>query len=125
MGKTKEKLRRREVVLGGWTLLGHAGIVEIMAEEGFDFVVVDMEHTAIDIRAFHDAALAVKGTGCDLLARLQSCDPDQAKRVLDNGAAGIIVPSINSREEADKAVAMSKFPPLGVRVHPRSSCLER
>ena len=115
MCKTKHKLRNGEIVLGGWTLLGHPGSVEIMAGEGFDFIVADMEHTAIDIRAFHDAALAIKGTGCDILARLQSCDPDQAKRVLDNGANGIIVPSINSREQAEKAVAMAKFPPAGFR----------
>ena len=115
MSRTKQKLNRGETVLGGWTLLGHPGIVEIMTGEGFDFIVADMEHTAIDIRAFHDAALAVKGTGCDLLARLQSCDPDQAKRVLDNGADGIIVPSVNSQEDARKAVSIARFPPAGTR----------
>lgn len=115
MGKTKQKLQKGRTVLGGWTLLGHPGIVEIMAGEGFDFIVVDMEHTAIDIRSFHDAALAVKGTGCDIFARLTSCDPDQAKKVLDNGANGIIVPSVNSREDAQRAVSIAKFPPAGVR----------
>jgi len=59
--------------------------------------------------------LAVKGTGCDVFARLRSCDPDQAKMVLDAGANGIIVPSINSAEEAQQAVAMAKFPPEGFR----------
>ena len=115
MNRTKQKLRDGETVLGGWTLLGHPGVVEIMAGEGFDFVVADMEHTAIGLSAFHDIALAVKGTGCDLLARLQSCDPNQAKRVLDLGAHGIIVPSVNSAETAACAVAMAKFPPEGIR----------
>ncbi len=115
MGQTKQKLKQGEYVLGGWTLLGHPGIVEIMAGEGFDFICVDMEHTAIDLRAFHDAALAVKGTGCDLLARLESCDADQAKRVLDNGANGIIVPSVNSKENAQKAISIAKFPSEGIR----------
>jgi len=115
MIRTKQKLKDGKTVFGGWTLLGHPGIVEIMAGEGFDFVVADMEHTAIGFSAFHDMALAVKGTGCDLLARLQSCDPMQAKRVLDLGAHGIIVPSVNSAETAARAVAMAKFPPEGVR----------
>ena len=115
MNNTKRKLKNDEVVLGGWTLLGHPGIVEVLAGEGFDFIVADMEHSAIDIRGFHDIALAVKGTDCDILARLQSCDPDQAKHVLDNGANGIIVPSVNSREQAEKSVAMAKFPPEGFR----------
>ncbi len=115
MGHTKQKLKKGHFVLGGWTLLGHPGIVEIMAGERFDFICVDMEHTAIDLRNFQDAALAIKGTGCDLLARLQSCDADQAKRVLDNGANGIIVPSVNSKADAEKAVSIAKFPPEGVR----------
>jgi len=115
MNRTKQKLKDGKTVFGGWTLLGHPGIVEIMAGEGFDFVVADMEHTAIGLSAFHDIALAVKGTGCNLLARLQSCDPDQTKRVLDLGAQGIIVPSVNSAETAARAVAMAKFPPEGVR----------
>jgi len=115
MSNTKQKLKNGETVFGGWTLLGHPGIVEIMAGEGFDFIVADMEHTAIDIKAFHDAALAVKGSGCDILTRLVSCDADQAKRVLDNGANGIIVPNVNSKADAEKAVAMAKFPPDGFR----------
>ncbi len=122
MSNTKQKLKNGEVVLGGWTFSAHPAVVEVMAEENFDFIVADMEHTAIDIKAFHDAALAVKGTDlavkgtyCDILARLVSCDPDQAKRVLDNGANGIIVPNVNSKADAEKAVAMAKFPPQGTR----------
>ncbi len=115
MSTTKQKLRDGQVALGAWVMIGHPTIVELYAGEGFDWICVDMEHTSTDIRMFHELALAVKGTGCDILARLHSCDPVQAKLVLDAGANGIIVPSINTRQEAELAVAMAKFPPQGIR----------
>lgn len=112
---TKEKLRRGQPALGGWVMIGHPSVAEIMAGEGFDWLGVDLEHTSIGVRDFHELALAVKGTGCDLLARLPSCDPTLAKLVLDQGAAGIIVPSVNTPEQAAQAVVMAKFPPAGSR----------
>ncbi|NUQ65308.1 MAG: 2,4-dihydroxyhept-2-ene-1,7-dioic acid aldolase [Pirellulales bacterium] len=115
MGQTKEKLRKGQPVFGGWVMIGHPSVAEIMAGEGFDFLGVDMEHTSIDVRAFHELALAVKGTGCDLLARLPSCDAALTKKVLDLGATGIIVPSVNTPDLACQSVAMAKFPPEGIR----------
>lgn len=115
MGQTKQKLENGEVTLGAWVMIGHPAIAEIYAGEGFDWICVDMEHTSTDIRMFGELALAVKGTNCDILARLHSCDPVQAKLVLDVGANGIIVPSVNSKQEAEQAVAMAKFPPEGTR----------
>ncbi len=115
MGKTKTKLHGGEPALGGWIMIGHPAVAEIMAGEGFDWIGVDLEHTATDINTFYQIALALKGTGCDLLARLHSCDPVQAKLVLDAGANGLIVPSINSAEQAARAVSMSRFPPSGTR----------
>lgn len=115
MSNTKTKLRAGQPVLGGWTMTGHPAVAEIMAGEGFDFIGVDMEHTPINVEGFYHIALAAKGTGCDVLARLPSCDAVLAKQVLDMGAAGIIVPSVNSPSEAAQSVAMAKFPPEGVR----------
>lgn len=112
---TKEKLRNGRPVFGGWLFTGHPAIAEVMAGEGFDFLGVDMEHTPTDVEGLYRVALAAKGTGCDVLARLPSCDPVLAKQVLDMGAAGIIVPSVNSPEEAALAVSMAKFPPEGIR----------
>lgn len=112
---TKEKLRAGQPVFGGWLLTGSPALAEIMAGEGFDFVCADMEHTPTSMEGFYHIVLAAKGTGCDVLARLPSCDPVLAKQVLDMGAAGIIVPSVNSPAEAAQAVAMAKFPPEGIR----------
>ncbi|MCY2991284.1 MAG: aldolase/citrate lyase family protein [Planctomycetota bacterium] len=115
MSNTKQKLQGGQPVLGGWTLTGHPAVAEIMAAEGFDFLVADMEHTPISLEAFYHIALAAKGTDCDVLARLPSCDAVLAKQVLDLGATGIIVPSVNTPAEAAQSVAMAKFPPAGIR----------
>ena len=115
MGNTKSKLQAGQPAFGAWVMIGHPSVAEIFAGEGFDWVCVDMEHTSTDIRVFHELALAVKGSACDLLVRLHSCDAVQAKQVLDAGANGIIVPLVNSREEAERSVAIAKFPPGGVR----------
>ena len=112
---TKEKLRSGKPVFGGWLMTGSPALAEIMSGEGFDFLTVDMEHTPTNMEGFYRVALALKGTGCDLLARLPSCDPVLAKQVLDMGAAGIIVPSVNTPAEAAQAVAMAKYPPEGIR----------
>lgn len=114
-GRTKEKLRRGEPALGAWIMIGHPTVAEVLAGEGFDWIAVDMEHTPIDLGAFHQIALAVSGRGVDLLVRLPSNDPVLTKRVLDCGADGIIVPSVCSPEEARAAVAMARFPPAGIR----------
>ncbi len=114
-GKTKSKLRDGELTLGTWIMMGHRWIAEILSGEDFDWICADMEHTSIDVKTFEEIAIAAKDSSCDVFARLSSCDPVQAKLVLDAGANGIIVPSINSREEAELAVKMAKFPPAGIR----------
>jgi len=115
LGQTKQKLKRGDVALGGWIMIGHPTIAELMGGEGFDWITVDLEHTPIDLQTFQNIAMALTGSGCDLLARLQGCDPAQTKRVLDAGASGIIVPMVNTRQEAEQAVSMARFPPEGTR----------
>lgn len=115
MSGVAAKLREGATVLGGWTLTGHCAVAEIMAQSGFDFIGIDLEHTDIALGDVHRCALALKGTECELIARLPSCDPVIAKRALDLGAGGIIVPSVNSAAEAARAVAMALFPPEGIR----------
>ena len=96
-------------------MIAHPTIVEIYAGEQFDWICLDMEHTSIDMRSFHECVLAAKGTEVDLLVRLPSHEPSLAKRVLDAGVSGIIVPNVTTAEQARQAVAMAKFPPDGNR----------
>jgi 2-dehydro-3-deoxyglucarate aldolase len=115
MARTKERLQSGQHALGGWIMIGHPSVAEIMAGERFDWLAVDMEHTSTTVRMFHELSLAVKGTGVDLLVRLPGLDPHVTQLLLDSGADGIIVPSVNTPETARQAVAMAKFPPQGCR----------
>jgi 2-keto-3-deoxy-L-rhamnonate aldolase RhmA len=88
MARTKEKLQSGQHALGGWIMIGHPSVAEILAGERFDWLAVDMEHTSTTVRMFHELSLAVKGTGADLLVRLPGHDPQITKLVLDSGAGG-------------------------------------
>ena len=96
-------------------MFGHPGIAEVFAGEAIDFVCVDMEHTDTGLSDLANIARALKGSGKELFVRLPSCDEVAAKKALDLGATGLIVPSVNDRATAEKAVAIAKFPPEGIR----------
>jgi 2-dehydro-3-deoxyglucarate aldolase len=124
MKTTKEKLAGGGVAVGGWIMTANATIAELMAGEAFDWICVDMEHTAADYAALEHICRAVKGSGKDVLARLHGNDPVMAKKVLDMGCDGIIVPLVNTRAEAQQAVAMAKYPPRGIRGASLARCTD-
>ncbi len=111
----KEKFGNDEVSIGSWMSMGHVSIAEILASAGFDWIVVETEHTAIDVSEVLRLLIAIEGRGAVPLVRLAWNDPIQAKAVMDSGAAGVIVPMVNSKEEAELAVNSVKYPPLGFR----------
>lgn len=111
----KEKLARGEPSLGSWMSMGHVSIAEILASAGYDWVVIETEHTAIDVSEVLRLLIAIEGRGAVPLVRLAWNDPIQAKAVLDSGAAGVIVPMVNTRTDAELAVRMVKYPPQGFR----------
>ena len=124
MKTTKEKLKNGDVALGAWNMIPHPNVAEMMAGEDFDWICVDMEHTAQEIQTLENIARAVKGSGTDLLVRLPSCDDVAAKKALDCGADGIIVPCVNTKEEAERAVAIAKYPPDGIRGASLARCTD-
>ena len=124
MGQTKAKLRRGAPAFGGWVMLGHPGVAEVMAGEGFDWLGIDLEHTGIDLPALENICRGVRGSGVDLLVRLHSNDAVLAKRALDLGAGGIIVPNVCSAAEAEAAVRIAKYPPEGVRGAALARCAD-
>jgi 2-dehydro-3-deoxyglucarate aldolase len=111
----KEKMRRGETSIGTWMSMAHPSIAEILAMAGYEFVVVETEHTAIDNSEVLRLLIAIEQRGAIPLVRLAWVDPIQAKAVLDSGAAGVLVPMVNTREEAELAVKMTKYPPIGYR----------
>lgn len=111
----KERIRSGLPTLGSWITLGHPGIAEIMANAGFDWLAVDLEHSVIAIDMAGDLIRVIDLCGVAPLVRLTSNDPDQIKRVMDAGAHGIIVPAVNSAGDAQRAVAAVCYAPVGNR----------
>lgn len=111
----KRKLRGGEVSLGGWLTMAHVSIAEIVAGAGFEWVVIDTEHTAIDVSETLRLIVAVERAGSVPLVRVAAVDPVQIKVVMDSGAAGVLVPGVNSRADAERAVGSVKYPPTGFR----------
>ncbi len=111
----KAKLQRGEPTFGTWLSLGSVTAARFMARLGFDWLTVDLEHTPTD---WETAALmfgAIADAGCVPLARVPRGDHDYIKRVLDAGAYGIVVPMVETVEQAQAAVAAAKYPPVGNR----------
>lgn len=111
----KKTLRAGQVALGSWITLGHAGIAEIMARAGFDWLVVDLEHSVTSMDQAGELIRTIDLCGVTPLVRLTSNDPNQVKRLMDAGARGIVVPMVNSRDEAQQAVAATRYGPAGIR----------
>ena len=103
------------MTIGSWITLNHISIVEIMADAGFDWLCVDLEHSVIDYYGAEKLIATIEAKGCVPYVRVGANDPLIIKRVLDAGAKGIIVPMINSKIDAEKAVNAVKYPPLGNR----------
>lgn len=101
--------------IGSWVTLAHTSITEIMADAGFDWLCVDMEHSVIELKDAQLLIATIQSKGLEAYVRVGENNPRIIKRVLDAGADGIIIPSVNSAEEAKKAIAATYYPPLGRR----------
>ena len=88
---------------------------EVLAHQGWDFLFVDMQHSAIDERAATDMLTAISTTDTTPLVRVPGLDPGMVGKMLDAGAYGIICPMIDTAEEARRLVSACRYPPLGNR----------
>lgn len=111
----KRMLRAGQPTVGTWLSLGSITAARFMARAGFSWLTVDIEHSLVDWETATHIFASVADAGCTALARVPSNRHDHIKRVLDNGAHGIVVPMVNSREEALAAVSAAKYPPVGTR----------
>ena len=111
----KQKLKNNELTLGSWIMIGNSMSVEVMALAGFDWLVVDIEHTSIDLETTHLLISTIQANNMKALVRVSKNEEVVIKKVLDMGADGIIVPMVNSEEDAKQAVEYAKYPPMGKR----------
>lgn len=111
----KNRLTRCELTIGSWITLGHPSIAEIMAKTGFDWLVLDTEHSVLELSEVQTLIQVLDGQQCPAIVRLTSNHPDQIKRVMDAGASGIMVPMVKSAQDARAAVSAVYYPPEGTR----------
>lgn len=111
----KAKLRRGEPSYGTWLSLGDLYATRVLARMGFDWLTLDIEHSAVDWSQAAMIFAAVADAGCVPLARVPEGSHHYIKRVLDAGAWGIVVPMVDTVEQARTAIAAAKYPPLGNR----------
>jgi 2-keto-3-deoxy-L-rhamnonate aldolase RhmA len=112
----KEKLRRGEPSPGAWLSLPGVHVTRIMARLGFDWLVVDMEHSAQHAVLMADMVATIVDAGTSApFVRIPANSVEWFKWALDAGAWGVVVPMVNTREEAQRAVECAKYPPGGNR----------
>ncbi|WWD18885.1 hypothetical protein CI109_103340 [Kwoniella shandongensis] len=109
------KLRAKETALMTFIAIPSVRHAQIIALTGLDGVIVDCEHGHIGDEQMHNSVSAISALGVSPIIRVRGPAPENLKRALDTGAHGLMIPMINTAEEAQSVVTYSKFPPLGLR----------
>lgn len=111
----KEALTQRQPIIGSWLQTGAPAAAEILANAGYAWLGLDCEHTSADFSVVEGIARALHGRGAALLVRVSQRDTLEIRKCLDIGAAGVIVPLVETADQARLAVAAAKYPPSGCR----------
>lgn len=113
--RVKKLLKEGKPTFGTWLSLGDIFAARVLARMGYDWLTLDLEHAPVDL---HQASIifgAIADLGCIPLARVPQGSHDHIKRVLDAGAFGIVVPMVDTVEQAQTAIRAAKYPPIGNR----------
>ena len=111
----RAKLKHGEPSVGTWLTLPDPIAARMMARVGFDWLTVELEHAPTSFETAATSFAIIAASGPVPLARVPWNSGENIKRVLDTGAFGIVVPMVNSRAEAEAAVAAARYAPLGER----------
>jgi 4-hydroxy-2-oxoheptanedioate aldolase len=112
----KEKLQRGEVAIGTFVAIGHPDVTERLSSLGFDWLLLDSEHGPLGLETMQSMMQAMRNTDkCVPIVRVEWNNPVIIKRSLDIGAYGVLIPWVNTAEEAEAAVRACKYPPAGIR----------
>ena len=111
----KKLLKSNTLTVGSWVTIGHPSIIEILSNAGFDWLTIDMEHNSIDPSMMQTLIRTIQSKDIAALVRVSKNEEVVIKHALDAGADGIIVPMINNKKDAKKAIEFAKYPPFGKR----------
>lgn len=111
----KAALTQGTPIAGSWIMTGSANAAEAMAWSGIGFIIVDMEHTDATLPDVVAMLRAVAESGTEVIVRPPSLDPILIRRLLDAGARSLMIPFVETAEQAESIVAACRFPPKGNR----------
>jgi 4-hydroxy-2-oxoheptanedioate aldolase len=111
----RRRLAAGEPSIGTWLSIPSPEAAALVSRVGFDWLTVDAEHSPVDMLTLARMFSAISAFGTAPMVRIPWNSPENFKRVLDAGAWGIVVPMVNSREEAERAVEATRYHPLGNR----------
>ncbi|MDA7805116.1 aldolase/citrate lyase family protein [Schleiferiaceae bacterium] len=104
-----------KILIGSWITLNHPSVAEILADAGFDWLCIDLEHSVTDYFEAQQLITTIQSKGIEAFVRVGENNERIIKRVLDAGADGIIIPMVKNVVEAKKAINAVKYPPIGNR----------
>ncbi len=113
--RVKQLWKDGKPAVGSWMNLASPSCAEIMSHLGFDFLVIDAEHSPVGIETIQQMLVAMSASDTVPMVRVPSAEPATMAQILDAGAYGVIVPMVNSREDALRAVQSCRYPPKGSR----------
>ena len=111
----KRALAEKRRQIGLWTSLGTGTSAEVLSGAGFDWLLIDTEHSPTELPMVIDQLRAMEGSGVTPIVRPAWNDPVIFKRLLDTGVQTLLVPMVQNAEEARRAVAATRYPPAGIR----------
>lgn len=111
----KQMLQSRQRAIGCWLGFGEAPCAEMMGTAGFDWLVIDGEHGPNDLRSIRDQLMALEASASHAVVRLPADEVWMIKQVLDIGAQTLLVPMVETAEQAQAIVSAMRYPPEGMR----------
>lgn len=115
INRLKTALANGEVVIGCWMSIGEGYTAEIMGRAGFDWLLIDGEHSPNDIRSIRDQVVALENSDSNPVVRVPVGETWIIKQVLDLGVQSILVPIVETADQARALVSACRYPPKGTR----------
>ena len=111
----KKLLQSDEAVLGTWTQITAPEMIDLIGLNGFDFTIIDCQHAPIGIETAENLARAADANDIAVALRVSRNDPVEVMKALDVGIRHVVIPNVESAEEAETALAATRFAPSGLR----------
>jgi len=111
----KRRLQAGEALIGCWLGMAEPYLAEISATAGFDWLLIDGEHAPNDIRSIAAQLAVLEASGSSVVIRLPDDNPAKIKQALDIGAQTLLIPMVESAEQAQRIYRATRYPPLGFR----------